>query len=87
MTDTLMADRKRKIVSFMREDAYKPLLFEELVTVLDVPQEDVEKFAEVLEELESEGIIFKTKKNRYGVPERMNLSAGTFQGHERGYGL
>lgn len=87
MTDTLMADRKRKIVSFMREDAYKPLLFEELVTVLDVPQEDVEKFAEVLEELESEGIIFKTKKNRYGVPERMNLSAGTFQGHERGYGF
>ncbi|HAA42955.1 MAG TPA: ribonuclease R [Ruminiclostridium sp.] len=82
-----MADRKRKIVSFMREDAYKPLLFEELVTVLDVPQEDVEKFAEVLEELESEGIIFKTKKNRYGVPERMNLSAGTFQGHERGYGF
>lgn len=87
MTDTLMADRKRKIVAFMREDAYKPLLFDELLTVLDVPEEDAGKLAEVLEELESEGIIFKTKKDRYGVPERMNLSSGIFQGNERGYGF
>ena len=79
MTDTLMADRKRKIVAFMREDAYKPLLFDELLTVLDVPEEDAGKLAEVLEELESEGIIFKTKKDRYGVPERMNLSSGIFK--------
>lgn len=87
MTDTLMAERKRKIVAFMREDAYKPLLFDELLAVLDVPNEDIEKFAEVLMELESEGIVFKTKKDRYGVPERMNLSSGIFHGHERGYGF
>ncbi|MDQ2087286.1 ribonuclease R [Herbivorax sp. ANBcel31] len=82
-----MTDKKKKIVMFMREDAYKPLLFDELVAVLDVPKEDISKFSEILEELESEGLIFKTKKNRYGVPERMNLNAGTFRGNERGYGF
>ncbi|HHX18110.1 MAG TPA: ribonuclease R [Clostridium sp.] len=87
MTDTFITDRKRKIVAFMREDAYKPLLFNELLAVLDVPEEDTEKFAEVLKELESEGIVFKTKKDRYGVPERMNLSSGIFRGNERGYGF
>ena len=82
-----MTDKKRKIVMFMREDAYRPLSFNELLTVLDVPKEDIEKFVEVLEELESEGRVFKTKKERYGVPERMNLTAGTFRGNERGYGF
>jgi len=33
-----MMDRKERILAFMREDAYKPLLFSELVTVLDVPK-------------------------------------------------
>lgn len=82
-----MNERKERILGFMREDAYKPLLFSELVTVLDVPKEDRELFRSVLEELESEGKIFKTHKDRYGVPERMNLICGYLQGSERGYGF
>ncbi len=82
-----MMDRKERVLGFMREDAYKPLLLKELVTVLDVPSEDIEMFRSVLDELESEGKIFKTHKDRYGVPERMNLITGRFQGNERGYGF
>ncbi|HHW47321.1 MAG TPA: ribonuclease R, partial [Clostridiaceae bacterium] len=80
-------DRKERILAFMREDAYKPLLFNELVMVLDVPKSDIELFRQVLEELEREGKIFKTHKNRYGVPERMSLIVGRLQGNERGYGF
>lgn len=82
-----MKERKEKILSFMREDAYKPLLFKELTTVLDVPSSDIELFKNLIEELEQEGLIFKTHKDRYGVPERMNLIAGYLQGNERGYGF
>lgn len=80
-------ERKKKIVDFMKEDAYKPLKFSELAVVLDVPQEDREELAAVLEELEQEGLIYKTKRDRYGTPERMNLVAGRLQGNERGYGF
>jgi len=80
-------ERKERIVAFMREDAYKPLLFSELVTVLDVPGSDIELFRNVLQELEEEGRIFKTRKERYGIPERMNLVVGRLQGNERGYGF
>ncbi len=80
-------ERKERIVSFMREDAYKPLLFKELMAVLDVPKTDIEEFTSVLEELESEGKIFKTHRDRYGVPDRMNLVVGRLQGNERGYGF
>ncbi len=82
-----MIDRKERILGFMREDAYKPLLFGELITVFDVPKADVHLFKNVLDELESEGKIFMTHKDRYGVPERMNLIVGRLQGNERGYGF
>jgi len=82
-----MKERKERILAFMKESAYKPLLFEELVIVLDVPKSDVELFRSVIEELESEGKIFKTHRNRYGIPERMSLAVGRLQGNERGYGF
>lgn len=80
-------ERKERIVEFMTEAAYKPLKFEELVAVLDVPQEAREQLAAILEELEQEGAIYKTNKDRYGLPERMNLVVGRLQGNERGYGF
>ena len=80
-------DRKDRILEFMKQDAYKPLLFGELVLVLDVPKSDTNDFRIVVDELESEGKIFKPHKDRYGVPERMSLIVGRMQGHERGFGF
>ncbi|MDP4093243.1 MAG: ribonuclease R [Bacillota bacterium] len=82
-----MEERKEKILEFIKEDAYKPLLFEELAGVLDVPSSDFELFRQALDDLEDHGLIFKTHRNRYGVPERMNLIVGRLQGNERGYGF
>ncbi len=80
-------DRKNKITGFMKEEAYRPLKFEELAVILDVPREDRDQLADILNELEQEGVIFRTNKDRYGVPERMGLVAGRIQGNERGYGF
>ncbi len=82
-----LEERKERIVAFMRDKAYKPLLFKELIMVLDVPEEDIELFTQVIDELEEEGRIFKTHGKRYGVPSRLNLVTGRLQGHERGYGF
>ncbi len=82
-----LEERKDRIVAFMRDNAYKPLLFKELIMVLDVPEKDTELFTQVIEELEEEGRIFKTHGKRYGVPSRLNLVTGRIQGHERGYGF
>lgn len=82
-----MNERKERIVAFMKEDAYKPLLFNELLIVLDVPKTDIEEFKKVIEELESGGKVFKTHRDRYGIPGRMSLVVGRIQGNERGYGF
>jgi ribonuclease R len=80
-------ERKNKITGFMRENAYKPLLLDELMHVLDVPKEETEVFKEVMNELELEGRVFKTHRKRYGIPERMNLLSGTYTGNSRGFGF
>jgi len=83
----IMEERKNRILAFMREEAYKPLMLSELVTVLDVPTEDIPLLQSLLDEMENEGLVIRTKKGRYGVPERMGLITGTFQGHVRGFGF
>ena len=40
MMNTLFAERKNRILSFMRDQAYNPLKFDELLISLDVPSED-----------------------------------------------
>jgi len=83
----IMEERKNRIVAFMKEEAYKPLLFEELAMVLAVPSSDMELFRQVMDELEQEGRVFRTNKKRYAIPERMNLVPGRFQGSEKGFGF
>ena len=82
-----IVERKEKIVGFMTEAAYKPMKLEELAVVLDVPQEDRNKLADILSDLEQDGIIYKTNKDKYGLPGKMNLVVGRIQGNERGYGF
>lgn len=82
-----MEERKERIKGFIHEKSYHPLSFEELAVVLDVPHEDREALKQVLDEMEDAGLIFKTRKGKYGAPERMGLIAGRFQGNERGFGF
>jgi ribonuclease R len=87
MLNEQMEDRKNKIISFMREQSYHPLKFSELAVVLDVPAAETSELQNLLNIMENEGLVIKTRKDRYGVPERMGLIVGKFQGHARGFGF
>ncbi len=79
---------KEKILAFMRKEAYKPLTAEELLSVFDIKdKKDVKRFTKLLDDMEAEGEVIKTRFNRYGVPERMGLVVGRLQGHPQGYGF
>jgi ribonuclease R len=69
MTESIMEERKNKILEFMRDHSYKPLLFSELSVVLDVPSDDRPVFQALLDSMVRDGLIIKTRKERYGVPE------------------
>ncbi len=77
-----------KILVFMQNVAYKPLTLKELEEALEIKEnEDLLQFENNIEQLENEGRIVRTRTNRYGVPERMNLVRGRLQGHQKGFGF
>ncbi len=76
---------KKKIIGFMRGEAYRPLSAEELFQALRL--NDLEGFQKQLRDLEHEGQVICTRKMKYGLPEKMNLAVGKLQGHPGGYGF
>lgn len=78
---------EQMIEQFMLEKAYKPLTQEELAKEFSIESEATEEFEQILEHLEDEGRIIKTRAGRYGVPERMNLVRGILQGSAKGFGF
>lgn len=76
---------KEQILEFMREKAYSPLKIEELVSVFALEGNREKDFTKLLAEMEATGEVIKTRWDRYGVPERMNLVVGRLQGHPKGF--
>src|SRR5699024_6675090 len=77
---------KEKILTFFREIEEKPLKVDEIEEKLNI--EGAEGFKELvitLNELEEAGELVRTRKNRYGLPERMNLIRGKIQMHQKGF--
>ncbi|WP_042680215.1 ribonuclease R [Anaerosalibacter massiliensis] len=78
---------KRNIVNFMDEKLYKPMTREELAKSFEIGKGEEKTFYNVLEDMEKEGTIIKTRNERYGLPEKMNLVVGKLEGNEKGYGF
>ncbi|MCZ8522209.1 ribonuclease R [Paenibacillus caseinilyticus] len=79
---------RENLLDFMQEEAYKPLTYQELEQHFQLDSAQAFKeFLKLLNELESEGLVVRTRNDRYGVPERMNLLRGRLQAHAKGFGF
>lgn len=78
---------KNKLLDFMREDAYKPLSHNELIRAFQDNSLQVSELDEVLNSLLEEGSIIITRKNKYGLTEKMNMVVGRIQGNKKGFGF
>lgn len=85
-SESLITEKAEQILAFMREEAYKPLTVAELEEVFQLQDSsEFKSFVKTLNALEDRGLIVRTRSNRYGVPERMNLIRGRVQGHAKGF--
>jgi ribonuclease R len=78
---------KERIAKFIRDKAYKPMTSEELAEALGVAEKQHIQLQKTLEQMEATGEVVKTRLQRYGAPERMNLAVGRLQGHPKGFGF
>lgn len=78
---------RERIADFIREKAYKPLGFAELAQAMSIPEKQHSQMRKTLEQMEAAGEVVRTRTDRYGAPERMNLVVGRLQGHPKGFGF
>lgn len=79
---------EQELLDFMRETAYKPMTYQELEQHFGIGDaEEFKAFLKMLNSMEEAGAIIRTRANRYGVPERMNLIRGRLQAHQKGFGF
>ncbi|MBO0587441.1 ribonuclease R [Sporosarcina sp. E16_8] len=86
--DSIEQDIQQKLLSLMKEESYKPLTVQEIQEVMGFEQAaEFKELVKMLVDLEQKGQIIRSKANRYGVPEGMNLLRGKFIGHAKGFGF
>ena len=78
---------KETLLSFMREEAYRPMDIQELVSVFDINPDEYKAFKKVIKTMEKEGLIIRTKKDKFGVPERLGLVSGKLEVKAKGFGF
>ncbi|OQM47040.1 ribonuclease R [Anoxybacillus sp. UARK-01] len=82
----MMEQLTERLLAFMRDEAYKPLTVQELEEAFGIEDAaEFKEFVKALVSLEEDGLVVRTRSNRYGVPEKMNLVRGKVTGHSKGF--
>src|SRR5690625_1191686 len=75
-----------KILNYFKESGTRPLSVNELEEIFEKNQsDDFKKLVKTLNELEYTGQLVRTRKNRFGLPEKMNLIRGKIEMHKKGF--
>lgn len=75
-----------KVLSFMKDETYKPLTIQELEEAFGIEEAgDYKEFVKMLILMEERGLVVRTRSNRYGLPEKMDLIRGKLTGHAKGF--
>lgn len=75
-----------RLLQFMKEESYKPMTVQELEEVLGIKESaDFKSFVKALVQMEEQALVIRTRNNRYGLPEKMNLVRGKLTAHAKGF--
>lgn len=75
-----------RLYAYMKEEAYKPMTVQELEEAMGIDDStDFKDFVKALVYMEERGKVVRTRSNRYGLPQRMNLIKGKVSGHAKGF--
>ncbi|WP_075619826.1 ribonuclease R [Paenisporosarcina indica] len=79
---------EEQLIALLRKEDYKPMTVQELESQLELEySEEFKELVKTLTRLETQGVVIRSRSNRYGLPQQMNLLRGKFIGHPRGFGF
>jgi len=75
-----------EIVRYFKENGTKPLAVKDLEEIFQMDQvDDFKLLVKTLNDLEQKGQLIRTRKNRFGLPEKMNLVPGKIEMNRKGF--
>lgn len=84
--EDIINENVEKLLTYMKDEAYKPLTVQELEEAFGIEDSSHFKdFVKALVQMEEKGLVVRTRSNRYGLPEKMNLIRGKLAGHAKGF--
>src|SRR5690625_1536258 len=79
-------DLQENILTYFKESGTKPLSVNELEDIFGMNQsDDFTLLVQTLNVLESTGQLVRKRKNRFGLPEKMNLIRGKIEMNKKGF--
>ena len=84
MRENVLLSRER-LLDYLRQKAYRPLTPDEIIASIIAPGERKADWLALLAELEDEAVIVRTRNDRIGLPDQMNLIVGIVQAQPQGY--
>ncbi|WP_042276242.1 ribonuclease R [[Clostridium] dakarense] len=78
---------KERLLGLINDSDYSPLRKEELAVIFDIHACEAAMFYNFLDELEEDGYICKTKKEKIIAPKTMGYFVGKFVSHRKGFGF
>ncbi len=75
------------VIRHLQSDARRPLKTKELGRALDVGEADYGELKELLGRLVEDGVLYRTKGQRYALPRKINLAVGPLQVIRSGAGF
>lgn len=78
---------KERLIEFMGELAYRPMDIFELADAFGIERADLKDLKKVLKTMEKDGILLRTRADKFGLTEKMGLVKGKFQGNQKGFGF
>ncbi len=76
-----------QLLAMIREKVDHPATPRELLQRLKIPRDERATLTRLLKELVADGALIQTRGNRFGLPDRMNLTVGRITTHPRGFGF
>lgn len=81
-----MKDLKEKVLHFFKETGTRPLAVNEIEDSLGLTeQSEFTELLKALNELEGSGDLILTRKNRFGLPDKMDLIKGHIEMNKKGF--
>ncbi|MBI4540600.1 MAG: ribonuclease R [Gemmatimonadetes bacterium] len=81
-----MVPSPQEVIDYLKSQAGRPLKAKELARGLGVAARDYPDFKALLVSLERDGVLYRVRKQRYAVPERINLVVGRLETTRAGDG-